>query len=154
MTTNTEFSYQQEMVISMEGGGIMSHGRGTTLIDAKRHLKTVTCKAGEEFCSKMSLIATHDVLYPEYHVTVKFIHPGALSLYCPHCPNGGERFDFSVHFSMNYINPEFTKWQIGWKFTFAVITLLVMFLPLSGGRLELFSGYFWQLRKTKRENWR
>ena len=27
-----------------------------------------------------------------------------------------------------------------------------MFLPVSG-RLNFFGGYFWQLRKTKRENW-
>ena len=136
----------------MEGGSKDSFGHGTTLIDHERHIKHVTCKAGEDLCSSMNIIATHDVLYPEYYVKVQFIHPGEVSLWCPHCPDSGGQFDFSVHFTMNYINAEFTKWQIGWKLTFVVVTLLVMFLPLSG-RFEICAGYFWQLRKTRRENW-
>ncbi|GMH69386.1 hypothetical protein TrST_g11081 [Triparma strigata] len=152
ITSNVEFTYQQEIIVTALGGKHYVLGHGTEykdkIVDRKRHIKTITCKAGESWCSTIAIFATHQVLYEEYRVAVEFVHPGELGTFCPHCTGNGVQ-NFYVRFGMHYINPNFTRWQICWKILFTFVTLLVMILPCNGG----LAGYFYQLRKVLRSNW-
>lgn len=152
ITANVEFTYQQEIIVTAEGGKKEGGGYHEKIVDEKRHIKTITCKAGEVWCSDISVFATHQVIHDEYLVAVKFVHPGELNSFCPHCTGTGTGVQhFYVHFGMHYINPNFTRWQICWKTLFSFVTILAMFLPCRGG----LAGYFWQLRRvseTKRSD--
>ncbi len=139
----TSYQYQQEMVITATG-----ETDDEMILDGERVIKTVNCPAGQKLCDSMSIFSVHDVLYETYHLTVEFIHPGDFVIVDGE-PSGDDDKGFLVHFRMNFINKEFTKWQIGWKVIFCIITLAVMFFPVDG----LFGGFFYKLRKTKWSNW-
>jgi len=53
---------------------------------------------------------------------------------------------------MVYIHTDFTHWSMGWKITFQILTLLVMFSPFTFCD-GFFAGFFVQMRNVEWKYW-
>jgi len=73
--SDVAYHYYQEIFITAEGGAAGDDGRGNFLSKDDRTLRRITCPANSQWCDAISIFATHDVLYEEYHLEVTFVHP-------------------------------------------------------------------------------
>jgi Wnt-binding factor required for Wnt secretion len=137
--TTEDISAHLQMQLSVTGDN------GKMLVDSKPIARHILCKAGAEFCS-WYYVATQDLISTSsYIITVvmqspdfwEIGHTGSLRTTAP--------ASFTVQTRVWYINSSYTHFEMGWKYFFLIITLLVAVLPRYG--------YFSGLHSIDRADW-
>lgn len=93
---------------------------------------TMTCDTETEFCEYFYVWRSDFVEHDLYHFILSLPTPEEY-VYL-----GDESMDglFEIESRVTAINPDFTRFMIGWKYTWLVATLLVMYCPCGIGFLS------------------
>ena len=113
-------------------GTLRSADNSIHLINDVTNTRHVTFPAGSVNSQHIFLYDLDTIAYSTYNTTFSFMKPTGLV----------EPLTASVH--VHYVNAAYTSFEMGFKYTFFVITLLILFAP---------NGYISQLNNIPVKNW-
>jgi len=169
------FDYTQEMYVTVLGSHEETSdflaiknfdetlNNGADLVVAKQLAsRKVDFKANEMYSRDITIFNLHTMPYKNFKVKVEFKNAGDIDKY-GHANH--EDHQMNVMFTMRYVNRDYTSFEFSWKYTFCVVTLVVMFFPSlnRGGLLSrsktftslslIFEGFTVRLWSTKWKMW-
>ena len=113
-----EITFEQSIVVSAHAQGDDGQVHD---IHQSAHTRTMTCEKGSYWCNNITLFAEPVISYTDYMFNVTLPHP----FHDAFCDNGTEPV-FDIMLSISYMNQQYTKFELGFKYTFATTTFLVM----------------------------
>ncbi|GMH47036.1 hypothetical protein TrLO_g4258 [Triparma laevis f. longispina] len=169
------FDYNQEVYVTVLGSHMETDEflatrdfdealeDGADLIVARKlATRKVDFKANAVESGDITIFNLHTMPYKNFKVKVEFVDAGDIDKY-GHANH--EDHQMNVRFTMRYVNRDYTSFEFSWKYTFCIITLVVMFFPSlnRGGLLSrsrmftsfslIFEGFTVRLWGTKWKMW-
>jgi hypothetical protein len=157
--TDAAYSFDIDTVVSVIGcENECKEGEpnydGHSVVKNLRDFKTVSFDKEEEFSTYFSLFSLDYVEYSKYRVSFTITDSDDSAAVLTSGIDGytGDVDAVSAKVNFSNIREDFTKWSMGWKITFNVITLLAMFSPFTCYD-GLFAGFFVQMRNVPWKLW-
>ncbi|GMH71188.1 hypothetical protein TrRE_jg11118 [Triparma retinervis] len=162
------FEYEQQLTLDVLGTDEeIQHAAFPTNFEVYLASKNVTrlvkFPPGAEKSDPITIFNMHSVQYENYKVKAEFLSPGHLLDEAGHASEVDHQL--TAQFDLTYVNKEYTGFEMSWKYTFLVITVLAMWSPRlnRGGLLSrsrtftscslVFEGFFTKLCGTSSKIW-
>jgi len=129
-------------------GGMTGSPTNDTIVSNEQVFQTIKWVGSDKYSQPVSLFSVSHVAYNNYKVKVSLSAPDD-DLQQTYVFSSGAIY---AQPDMVYVHTDFTTWSMGWKIAFQVITLFMMFSPLSFCD-GLFKGYFVQMRNVSWQYW-
>lgn len=141
----TNYNYQIPVKITALGrtdGGDLTTNPYETIVAEREYIRNVRCEANVEWCERVSLFYQPHIEYHEYFIKAEFMHPGEVEAFTY---RNHSTPDMKLKAELYFVNGAYTQYEMGFKYFFLIMTLLVMFAPKVG--------FFVTMYKTPLANW-
>uniref|UniRef100_A0A7S1XTX2 Wntless-like transmembrane domain-containing protein n=1 Tax=Phaeomonas parva TaxID=124430 RepID=A0A7S1XTX2_9STRA len=139
LSDDVELEYDQHFRIDYVDGYDCDDCDRHRIVEDRQVTKRVRCPANKQFCNEVVIFSEHYLDYERYDLGITLSNP------IPVVDSDCAGDSVQVKLSIDYINREYTRFELGFKYTFLFFSLLALLLPEYG--------YLWSLLAVPTNEW-